>query len=349
MSDIDIVIPYVDSSDVEWQKLFTQYNPNKNTEIEGVNARNRFRGQGDFFRFWFRCVSKNLPYIRKIHLIVQSESQIPKWIDRDKVHIVYHSDIIPEKYLPTFNSTCIEMFLWKIEDLSEQFLYANDDFYVTKYIAPENFFKNDLVYRQPAVRYTEDNSMYGSHCMNSFCLPNGLDRTQKISYYVRFRHCIRPYLKSSMIECYNKYEKEILDSLSKFREKKNYNVYLFDNYLITCNKVFQAGSHIQVGCIDAKMSKVEKLRALETSSLVAIQDTAVDDRDIYKDSSLLNWFGSKYSSSCKYENDKYNFLINREVASKEAQLISQYEWYQLAIFKGWCSRAEYNEFMKSLK
>lgn len=349
MNDIDIVIPYVDSSDVEWQKLFTQYNPNKNTEIEGVNARNRFRGQGDFFRFWFRCVSKNLPYIRKIHLIVQSETQVPKWLNRDLVHIVYHKDIIPEKYLPTFNSTCIEMFLWKIEDLSEKFLYANDDFYATNYVSPEYFFRDSRVGRQPTFRYTEDNSMYGSHCMNSYCLPNGLDRTKKLPYYIRFRHCIRPYLKSNMIECYNKYEKEILESLSQFRDKKNYNVYLFDNYLITTGKTFQTSGNVQLGVIDAKMGKVDKLRALERASLLAIQDTTVDDRDIYKDYSLLNWFGNKYYNSCKYENDRYNPLVNKEIASKEAQLISQYEWYQLAIFKGWCSKADYDAFMKSLK
>ena len=116
MISVDLVVPYVDSSDLNWQKLFNEYNPHVNEE--GVDAANRFRGQGSFFKYFFRCVDKNLFWINKIHLLVQSESQVPYWINRDKVHVVFHKDFIPEEYLPTFNSTTIEMFLWNIPGLS---------------------------------------------------------------------------------------------------------------------------------------------------------------------------------------------------------------------------------------
>ena len=40
---------------------------------------------------------------------------------------------------------------------------------------------------------------------------------------------------------------------------------------------------------------------------------------------------------------KGNFIIDKESAKKFAE---KYEWYQKAIFYGWCSREEYNNFMK---
>ena len=83
---IDIVVPYVDSLDTNWQKLFEEYNPK--TVSEGVNAKNRFRGQGDFFKYFFRGIDKYMPWVRKVHLVVQSESQVPTWINKDKVHNV---------------------------------------------------------------------------------------------------------------------------------------------------------------------------------------------------------------------------------------------------------------------
>ena len=36
---------------------------------------------------------------------------------------------MPQQCLPTFNSTTIEMFLPKIPDLAEHFIYGNDDMY----------------------------------------------------------------------------------------------------------------------------------------------------------------------------------------------------------------------------
>jgi len=348
MNTVDLVVPYVDSSDSQWQELFTKYNPDKNAELEEVNARNRFRGQGQFFRFWFRCVEKNMPWIRKIHLIVQSESQIPSWIDREKVHIVFHSDIIPAEFLPTFNSTCIEMFLWKIEDLSEKFIYANDDFYVVRKTSENDFFKEDTVYRKFIKILNKPNlCMYLTHCLNCYCMINDLKK-EEVIHYNSFKHCMRPYLKSKMIECYNKYEKEILESITPFRNRKNFNIYLFDNYLIRYKHTFDH-SNLTTGCIDVKMSKLNKLNTLNSSCLVAIQDALFKDVNVYDDPTLINWFDTKYKNKCIYEITTHDFKVDISKASEDSKLPAQYEWYQKAHFYGWCSNKEYEEFMKKYK
>ena len=176
---IDLVVPYVDSADKNWQELFNKYNPDKELYREETNAPNRFRSSGDLFRYWFRAVAYNLPWIHKIHLIVQSESQIPCWINRETVHVVTHDEIIPEEFLPTFNSTTIEMFLWKIPDLSEKFIYANDDFYVMKKLKKEDFFKDEKVCNN-SIRSSVGSGMYTTHCVNGYCLINELDKKQYI-------------------------------------------------------------------------------------------------------------------------------------------------------------------------
>ena len=60
----------------------------------------------------------------------------------DKVNYVYHRSIFKEysDYLPTFNSIAIETMLWRIEGLSEHFLYFNDDVFLARPLKNKDFF-----------------------------------------------------------------------------------------------------------------------------------------------------------------------------------------------------------------
>ena len=52
-----------------------------------------------------------MPWIRNLYLIVSNKEQVPAWVNQENVKIVLHEDIIPAQFLPTFNSTAIEMFI----------------------------------------------------------------------------------------------------------------------------------------------------------------------------------------------------------------------------------------------
>ena len=65
---------------------------------------------------------------------------MPSWLDTTKVRIITHEQIIPRKFLPTFNSSVIELFLHKIPGLSEHFIYVNDDFYAWSPMTQNDFF-----------------------------------------------------------------------------------------------------------------------------------------------------------------------------------------------------------------
>lgn len=141
-SDIDFVIPWVDGSDPEWQKLRAEY---KGDEAKAIKLGNdsRYRDWG-ILRYWFRAVEKYAPWGRKIHFITCG--QVPEWLNLNhpKLHFVKHEDYIPHQWLPTFSANPIELNLHRIDGLAEKFVYFNDDMMLNAPVKPEDFFADGL-------------------------------------------------------------------------------------------------------------------------------------------------------------------------------------------------------------
>ncbi|MEI3606611.1 stealth family protein [Pseudogracilibacillus sp. SE30717A] len=136
---IDFILTWVDGSDPEWIKekeKYTEKGPSDRREI-------RYR-DWDNLHYWFRGIEKFTPWVNKIHFITWGH--LPKWlnINHPKLNIVYHQDYIPAKYLPTFSSHVIELNFHRIKDLSEKFVYFNDDTFITKEMKASDFFINNL-------------------------------------------------------------------------------------------------------------------------------------------------------------------------------------------------------------
>lgn len=141
MEKIDFVITWVDDSDPVWQNAFRSYLPKSQytDDIRYIRYRN-----WDNLRYWFRGVEKFAPWVNKIHFITCG--QIPDWLNLEapKLRFVKHSDYIPDKYLPTFNSDTIILNLHRIEGLSEHFVFFDDDMFLLDKVGPERFFRNGL-------------------------------------------------------------------------------------------------------------------------------------------------------------------------------------------------------------
>ena len=160
---MDYVFPYVDSSDPMWRQQYRQANNCISMD------ESRFRPFGTL-RYVFRGIAKYMPFIDRVVLIVSTESQVPAWINRDKVRIVPHDEFMPAAHLPTFSSSAIESDLWRIEGLSDRFIYGNDDFFPLKPLEESDFFSED---GKP--RLTFEASDY--HIRNLFrvCCRRGMD------------------------------------------------------------------------------------------------------------------------------------------------------------------------------
>ena len=134
--DIDFIIPWVDGSDPEWIKEFNKYAP-ENSRLSDSRAI-RFRDTG-LLKYWFRAVEKFAPWVHTVHFV--TNGQLPEWINTEcpKLHLVKHSDYIPQEYLPVFSSHPIELMMHKIPGLAEHFVYFNDDFFLTAPIKKEYY------------------------------------------------------------------------------------------------------------------------------------------------------------------------------------------------------------------
>lgn len=132
---MDYVFPYVDCTDPVWREQYRRANNCISMD------ESRFRPFGTL-RYVFRGIAKNMPFIDRVVLIVSSESQVPEWINRDKVRIVTHDEFMPAEHLPTFSSSAIESDMWRIDGLSEHFIYGNDDLFALKPLKADDFFCN---------------------------------------------------------------------------------------------------------------------------------------------------------------------------------------------------------------
>lgn len=136
---IDIVIPWVDGNDTKWQKEKENFQEQITNSVHSYN----YKDWG-FLKYWFRGIEKNALGIRYIFFITWGH--IPKWLNikHPKIKVVKHEDYIPKKYLPTFNSHTIELNLHRIHELSEHFVYFNDDTYLISRVSPDFWFKRGV-------------------------------------------------------------------------------------------------------------------------------------------------------------------------------------------------------------
>ena len=111
---IDLVVTWVDESDLNWQSEKRKYEADIKKEIDTDNLVERYR-DWNILRFWFRSVEKYAPWIRKVFFVTYGH--LPEWINlnNEKLVVVKHEDFIPQEYLPTFSCRPIELNLWRIK------------------------------------------------------------------------------------------------------------------------------------------------------------------------------------------------------------------------------------------
>ena len=266
---MDIVITYVNNLDAEWQKDYEKYT---NTPI----LEKRFRDWGTL-KYLMRGIEKNMQFIRKVHLVVASESQVPEWLDRKNVNVVLHRDIIPAEYLPTFNSNTIEMHLHRINGLDEEYLYFNDDIFPLKPCKPTDFFKNGCGILGMS-RHLLTLNMFKKICKNSNRIARKALGMRPSICFLRPQHACTPMLKSICEEVYEKVKNDILHSLSITRKSYNLTQYLFLDYMYLKGKLTNrrlSKRHFSLGI--ASYDKIRACLKHPNHCLVCINDVQMSE------------------------------------------------------------------------
>lgn len=139
---IDIVITWVDGCDEEFlrQKIwFEKQLSDKFFVKPEITDMARYESK-DELRYTLRSIEKYAPWVNRVYLV--TNGTLPQWLNKSapKLTTVSHHEIIEKKYLPTFNSHVIESHLHKIPNLSEFYLYFNDDVMLARPVSPKYFF-----------------------------------------------------------------------------------------------------------------------------------------------------------------------------------------------------------------
>lgn len=333
---IDFVVTWLDSSDSEWQKQYLHYKQQTSGRTESARFRNM-----DIFRYWFRSVEKYAPWVNKVYLV--TNGTFPKWINPNhpKLVLVKHSDYIPQEYLPTFNSRTIELYMNKIEGLSEHFVYFNDDMFINAPITPEYYFRNGLpcdnnsecVTNVPVYNEKDKLGTYPSILTDIGVINAHFNRWEvvkrspqrwfgihlgirglfltlflaKSGKFVGFhwRHYEQPYLKSVFDEAWEKEPLMLYSSSTRFRQETTLNPYFFRYWQFATNKFYPMKlAHGKVFSLrKEKMGAVEE--ALHSSSIysICLNDTAncPDDEFVDISSQLIRLLNEKFDIKSDFE------------------------------------------------
>lgn len=240
---LDIVITWVEADEA--------YVRDKNfwlkREIKMLDEKEIARRSTDNkeLKYSLRSIEKFFPYYNKIYLVIK-DGQFPKYIKErhPRLVIIKESDIMPNEYLPTFNSMAIEPYLHHIPNLSDNYIYMNDDFIFLKptnksYFLDKNYKPTPLYTSNKKRKFINeyeidlnDYNFETGYAINNFIL-DSLGKEEREGRYLvshvpkifnrKYDYEIEKRLKNHYIddEEINVYDKT---GMSKFR--KNGNLYL---------------------------------------------------------------------------------------------------------------------------
>lgn len=233
---IDAVIPWVDGSD----PLLAE---KRNLYLKELNGKSRRGAMPTFFASYNEiryCVISILtfaPFIRNIFIITDGQDPgLYKEVETrfpgraGCLKIVDHTEIFRgyEKYLPTFNSTSILNMAWRIKELSENFVYFNDDIFLIRDFRPGDWFVNDRPVLRGKWMLPPFRKIAGNYIrifINRYLL-NNRSYQPKLSYYLRqwnaasllgmkfryFFHCHTPHpMSRTLLEKFFNDNSELLE------------------------------------------------------------------------------------------------------------------------------------------
>jgi len=149
---IDAVITWVDGDDPQHQAKREKHTDKAKPVPAGAKP-TRFSSLDEIV-FCILSIAKYAPFFNKIYIV--TDNQTPQIFDAlskhfpdqvGKIEIVDHTVIFQgyENNLPTFNSLSIESLLHKIPNLSENYIYFNDDFFLVRPCDESDWFDGGTV------------------------------------------------------------------------------------------------------------------------------------------------------------------------------------------------------------
>jgi hypothetical protein len=284
MEKIDAVITWVDGSEPNYQRKLKEHLSNNDTI-------KRQYLQANEINLCVASIVKYAPFIRKIFIVTDKQSpnldSVKHIVSKEKIEIVDHEEIFRDniEFLPTFNIRSIDALLFKIKDLSEKFIYFNDDMFLVKKTNPEDWFVGDKAvltgnwvktYNKKTIKIISQKIISFFNMRPSFNASQS--KAANIagfnSKYFKSYHCGRPQIKSIIKDFYNKNPEKLVDQIKyKFRDDRQYMPYSLCWHLLIKKTLFIESSI-------SKLVEIKKARELSPNQLINLLNKIDTQADI---------------------------------------------------------------------
>jgi len=250
---IDIVYTWVNGSDPIWNKKRSEATKLVGNIIPDANNNARFMDNHEL-KYSLRSIHQYAPWVNNIFIV--TDNQIPDWLNlsHPKIKIVDHTDIFYDKScLPTFSARGIESQIHHIKELSEYFIYFNDDMFLGNSCTPDYFYtKNGLprvfvseVIPIPSKKLFDINKRTAAKRNDH---QHAIVNTRKTirakfnkSVYYNIRHGVKPLLKSVLYDLENIFQIELeKTSQNSFRNEDDILMFHLFEYYVLLKKIGKA-------------------------------------------------------------------------------------------------------------
>ena len=284
MEKIDAVITWVDGSEPNYQRKLKEHLSN-NDRIK------RQYLQANEINLCVASIVKYAPFIRKIFIVTDKQSpnldSVKHIVSKEKIEIVDHEEIFRDniEFLPTFNIRSIDALLFRIKDLSEKFIYFNDDMFLVKKTNPEDWFVGDKAvltgnwvktYNKKPIKIISQKikSFFNMRPSFNASQSKAANIAGFNSKYFKSYHCGRPQIKSVIKDFYNKNPEKLVDQIKyKFRDDRQYMPYSLCWHLLIKKTLFIESSI-------SKLVEIKKARELSPRQLINLLNKIDTQADI---------------------------------------------------------------------
>ena len=284
MEKIDAVITWVDGSEPSYQRKIKEHLTNNDTI-------KRQYLQANEINLCVASIVKYAPFIRKIFIVTDKQSpsldSVKHIVSKEKIEIVDHEEIFRDniEFLPTFNIRSIDALLFKIKDLSEKFIYFNDDMFLVKKTNPEDWFVGDKAvltgnwvktYNKKPIKIISQKikSFFNMRPSFNASQSKAANIAGFNSKYFKSYHCGRPQIKSIIKDFYNKNPEKLVDQIKyKFRDDRQYMPYSLCWHLLIKKTLFIESSI-------SKLVEIKKARELSPRQLINLLNKIDTQADI---------------------------------------------------------------------
>ena len=313
MEKIDAVITWVDGSEPSYKLKLDENLKNK-------KITKRQYHQANEIDFCVASIIKFAPFVRKIFIITDKQkpnlSRIRHLVSLKKIEIIDHEEIFRDNIdcLPSFNIRSIDALLFKIKNLSDKFIYFNDDMFLIKETSKEDWFKDNkaVLTGHWAKTYNKQLIKTMTHKIKNLLKirPSFNAAQSKAANIVGFHnkyfksfHCGRPQIKSVIKDFYDKNPQKLTNQIRyKFRDGRQYMPYsLCWHLLIKENLYVESSSNKLVEINKSRNLSAKKLEKILRSidSKIEVKFLNIQDLNMARSETqkvFQNWFIKKLNS-----------------------------------------------------